>query len=95
MQITVGAAPQNGSSPINIASGATVEIAGASAQSVSFAGSTGTLILDSPSSFTGTVAGLAGQDTLDLVDVSFATLQQQPSRSGRECCRSQNLPIRP
>jgi CARDB len=82
VQIMVGAAPQNGSSPINIASGATAEIAGASAQSVTFAGTTGMLILDSPSSFTGTVAGMAGQDRLDLVDVSFATLQGQPGYSG-------------
>jgi hypothetical protein len=42
---------------------------------VTFAGSTGTLQLDTPSSFTGTVAGLTGQDALDLRFINPATVQ--------------------
>jgi hypothetical protein len=37
-----------------------------------FAGPAGTLQLDNSSSFTGTVAGMTGQDTLDLRDINFA-----------------------
>ena len=51
--------------------GATAEIAGASAQSVTFAGSTGILILNDALAFTGQVSGLAGSDAIDLADVSY------------------------
>jgi hypothetical protein len=46
-----------------------------------FVGSTGTLQLDNSTSFSGTVAGLAGQDTLDLRDINPATVQT-PTYSG-------------
>src|SRR5713101_5429711 len=42
---------------------------------VTFGASTGTLQLDQSSSFAGTVAGMSGEDTLDLRDISFATVQ--------------------
>ena len=64
-----------------IAIGQTTEILSAFAGAITFAGSTGTLQLDSSSSFTGTVAGLAGLDTLDLRDVNPATVQS-PTYSG-------------
>ena len=51
--------------------GATVEIDGASAQSVSFAGTTGTLKLGDALAFTGQVSGLAEADALDLADVRY------------------------
>ena len=57
--------------PATIANGATVEIDGASAQSVIFEGTTGTLKLDDAPAFTGEVSGLTGADALDLVDVSY------------------------
>ena len=66
---------------VAIGNGGSSEIAGPSRQSVTFAG-TGSLILDDASSFSGTVAGLAGEDSLDLRDISFATLQGQPRYSG-------------
>jgi hypothetical protein len=47
VQVTVSAAAQDGASPINIASGATAEIPGASAKSVALR-QTGTLILNGP-----------------------------------------------
>jgi hypothetical protein len=39
---------------------------------VVFAGATGTLQLDQSTSFTGTVAGFAGQDQIDLADIAFS-----------------------
>ena len=38
---------------------------------VTFAGSTGTLWLDQPSTFTGTVSGFKGQDVIDLPGIEF------------------------
>jgi len=68
--------------PTTIDSGASVEIATASAQSVDFAntsGTNGTLVLDNSAGFTGQVSGFAGDgtvansDAIDLKDVNFAT----------------------
>ena len=39
---------------------------------VNFLGDTGTLKLEDSSSFAGTVAGLRGQDAIDLADIGFA-----------------------
>ena len=58
--------------PVMVAEGATVaEIDGASAQSVSFAGTTGTLKLGDAFAFTGQVSGLAEADALDLANVRY------------------------
>ena len=64
-----------------ITAGATLEIDSPYAGPVTFAGSTGTLQLENPSSFTGTVAGLTGQDALDLRFINPATVQT-PTYSG-------------
>jgi len=61
---------------VTIAEGASVEIAGVSAQSVIFTGTTGTLELDISLAFTGKVAGLAGSDTIDLGDVNYGVQTQ-------------------
>ena len=66
---------------LTIADGATVELSSAYTGAVLFAGSTGTLQLDNSSSFAGTVAGLADQDTLDLRDINFASVHT-PTYSG-------------
>ena len=63
---TINAAPS-----ITVTDGATVEIAGASAQEVMFAGTTGTLILDNVQAFTGKIHGLSGSDALDLTSFSY------------------------
>src|SRR6266545_8103468 len=42
---------------------------------------TGTLNLDTSSSFSGTVAGMTSQDTIDFADINFA-MAQKPSYSG-------------
>jgi hypothetical protein len=72
----ISAASLIASAPIVVTSGSTVEIASAYAGAVTFTDSTGTLKLDHASSFAGTVAGMGEQDTLDLADINFATLQQ-------------------
>jgi len=56
---------------VTVADGATVEIDGASAQSVTFTGTTGTLKLDNPLSFTGQISGLTGSDAIDLANISY------------------------
>jgi len=56
---------------LTVAEGATVEIDHASAQSVTFTGTTGTLKLDDSLHFTGKVSGMAGSDALDLADVNY------------------------
>jgi hypothetical protein len=67
---------EESAAPLTIADGATVEIGGASAQSVAFEGTTGTLVLDDPLAFKGRVSGLAGSDALDLSDVSYGANTQ-------------------
>jgi hypothetical protein len=62
------------SDPSTITPGATLEIP--LAFSGDLTGSTGTLRLDQTSSFSGTVAGLSGQDTLDLRNLNFASIHQ-------------------
>jgi autotransporter-associated beta strand protein len=49
--------------------------------SVTFAGNMGTLKLDDPSSFRGTVVGMSGQDTIDFADINPTTVHQ-PGYSG-------------
>jgi hypothetical protein len=61
--------------------GATLELGSSYPGTVTFASSTGTLKLDNSASFAGTVAGMTGQDTLDLVDINFASIQN-PTFSG-------------
>ena len=61
------------SATITIANGASIEIQGASAQSVAFAGTTGTLKLENAVGFTGQISGLTGSDALDLADVPYGT----------------------
>ena len=56
---------------VTVANGATVEIDGASDQSVIFAGTTGTLKIDDSRAFAGHISGLTGSDALDLADVSY------------------------
>src|SRR5262249_38938893 len=59
----------------------TFEVSSAYSGPVTFMGSSGILQLDQSASFSGTVAGMTGQDTLDLRDISFATIQS-PTYSG-------------
>jgi len=64
-----------------IATGAALEISTADSQSVSFAGSTGRLKLDAPSTFTGTIYNftgdgtLSGSDQIDLTNINFNSVK--------------------
>ena len=63
--------------PATIAAGSTLELPGSDSGSVTFKASTGALILDHSSTFTGQIIGLAGNgnlatsDQVDLKDISF------------------------
>ena len=73
MSLNVQTAPA-----VTVADGASVEISGVSAQSVTFTGTTGTLKLDDALAFTGEVSGLAGSDAIDLADVSYGPKRSRP-----------------
>jgi hypothetical protein len=73
---TVWGAWSNGftiSDPTTIANGQTLELPSAFAGKLGFEGPTGVLQLDQSSSFSGTVAGFAGQDRIDLADIAFGS----------------------
>ena len=70
-----GAGASGGSatdSAVTIANGATVEIHGLSAQSVTFIGTTGTLKLEDPEAFTGVISGLTGSDAIDFANLTYS-----------------------
>jgi len=75
------ASPPSANVSLAVAPGATVEISSAVDKQATFLGDTGTLKLDDSSSFSGTVAGMSGQDTIDLANINFATVQS-PTYSG-------------
>ena len=57
-----------------ISPGSTLELTSAYSGTVSFAASTGTLLIDNSSSFNGTIAGqLAVGDVIDLADINFSS----------------------
>ena len=60
-----------GNAPATVANGAVLEINTPDKGSVTFAGTTGTLWLDQPSTFTGTVSGFKAQDVIDLSGMAF------------------------
>ena len=75
-------------SSITIADGATAEIDGPSAQSVTFAGSTGTLKLEDAPAFKGQISGLAGADAIDLADIKLRRqYASRPSWATRPAAR--------
>ena len=59
------------SDPPAVAAGETITLGSAYAGAVNFLSDTGTLKLENSSSFAGTVAGLCGQDAIDLADIGF------------------------
>jgi hypothetical protein len=63
--------PATAQSNVTVDAGATLELSSAYNGTVTFAASTGTLQLDQSSSFTGTVAGLCGQDAIDFAAIGF------------------------
>jgi VCBS repeat-containing protein len=66
--------PNNAGVPgISIADGASAAIGTDGANAVTFAGSSGMLVLGQSASFTGSVAGFGGADQIDLEDIAFTT----------------------
>jgi parallel beta-helix repeat protein len=59
------------SDPPAVEAGKTITLGSAYAGAANFLSDTGTLKLEDPSSFAGTVAGLHGQDAVDLADIAF------------------------
>jgi hypothetical protein len=55
-----------------IAANSQLEFVGAAKEKVSFLAASGALKLDASQSFTGTITGLTGQDTIDLGDIAFS-----------------------
>jgi hypothetical protein len=68
------------SDPTSVGAGQTLQLASAYSGQISFASRTGTLQLDNSATFAGTVAGMAGQDTIDFADID-PTKVQSPSYS--------------
>jgi autotransporter passenger strand-loop-strand repeat protein len=58
------------SDPTSIGAGETLELTSVYSGTITFKDTTGTLQLDNSASFSGTVAGLTGNDTLDLRDIT-------------------------
>ena len=63
------------SDPTTIGAGETLELTSASSDAITFTADTGTLKLDNPSSFAGSVAGMSGEDTIDLADIDASKVQ--------------------
>ena len=62
-----------GNAPAVIANGTVLEVNTPDTGEVTFSGTTGTLWLDQPSTFAGTVAGFDGRDVIDLPGIAFGT----------------------
>ena len=59
----------SGIGQLTISNASELELGGATSDTVSFGGNVGTLKLDNPASFSGTIAGLALGDTIDLAGI--------------------------
>ena len=77
-----------GAEPITIDSGSTLALATAEAGGVTFAGATGSLVLDQPSSFSGEISGPSSTIPLDASDIinlkGFATTDTASTAGGFE-----------
>ena len=69
LKITQSLSGASGSATIG--GNATLEVAAADSAPVIFAAPTGTLKLERPSTFAGTLAGFSGQDHIDLPSIAF------------------------
>ena len=64
-----------GDGQLHIDNKATLELGGPPAEAAKFEGNRGTLFLDLANDFTGTVAGMAGRDGIDLANFAFSSHQ--------------------
>jgi len=81
--VDIVAAPQTAT---NIAAGGTLELNHASSEQITFLGGTGSLVIDQPSTFTGSIAGFTGtapdaahSDTIDAVGINYNSSTFQES----------------
>ena len=74
-QFTVSAPP--GVAPVLVQAGATVNIGASFTGQIEFLGSTGTVVLQNPSSFQGSIVGMSGDDTIDLSGYVYQTTSKQ------------------
>ena len=65
--------PVTGDGQLHIDNKATLELGGPTAEAAAFEGKRGTLFLDIANDFTGTVAGMAGRDGIDLANFAFSS----------------------
>jgi len=68
-------------SALAVGAGQTLELSSPYSGGVTFTATTGTLKIDHAADFTGTIAGMTGQDAIDLSDISFASVHT-PTFSG-------------
>ena len=71
-----------GSGQFQISKAATLELGGATAEAVTFESNHGTLHLDTAHDFSGTIAGMAKADSVDLADFAFSSHPVITSVSG-------------
>jgi hypothetical protein len=62
----------SGSGQLDIGKRATLELGGPTSEAVTFDGKHGTLLFDLTNDFSGTVAGMAGHDNVDLANFAFS-----------------------
>ena len=62
-----------GDGQLHIDNKATLELGGPTAEAATFEGNRGTLFLDKANDFSGTVAGMAKRDAIDLADFAFSS----------------------
>ena len=72
-----------------VATGATLELGSACSGAVSFSASTGTFKIDNASSFSSTLAGMSGQDTIEFADINYANVQIPTYSGDSQLARSQ------
>jgi hypothetical protein len=74
----------HGNAPATIGNNTVLEVDTADKGNVTFSGTTGTLWLDQPATFTGKVSGLGAQNGIDLPGIAFtaqSTLGYSPNRN--------------
>ena len=77
----------------SIASGATLELGGASSAAVTFGGGNAVLKLDAPASFTGTIANMSLSDTIDLGGISVSGASYNASTSTLTVTQTNGQPL--
>ena len=78
--------PVTGDGQFEISKAAVLELGGPTAEMVTFESKFGTLHLDTARDFSGTIAGMAKADSIDLADFAFSSHPVITSVSGTGVC---------